>query len=157
VNVEPVIVAAFIARENVAVTAVSRLTPVAPAAGLVPVTVGGRICAPVMKLHVVTLAIGIASADMIVVSSRAVYVAEFVSAADGVRVAVWFVALYATEAGTAPLGPVSVKLELVIVLACIGRVNVACTVVLVATPVAPLAGVVDATAGGGLVTLASTK
>jgi hypothetical protein len=71
------------------------------------------------------------------------------SAALGVNVAVFVAESYATVPVTAP-SPVfaSVKVAVVIVVASIGRENVALTSVLVATPVAPEAGTVDVTVGG---------
>ena len=58
VKLELVIVVASIARENVAVTVVVIPTPVAPAAGVVEVTVGA---ATVVKLHVNALESGVPS------------------------------------------------------------------------------------------------
>jgi hypothetical protein len=55
--------------------------------------------------------------------------------------------LYATPAGTVPLGPVRVKVEAVIVAAFIDVENVAVTGAVVATPAPPLPGDVPVTVG----------
>src|SRR5204863_5003773 len=71
------------------------------------------------------------------------------STAAGVSVAVVVAESYATLAATAvPSGFFSVQLVLVIVAESIPRENVAVGCAPVATPVAPLAGVVAVTAGG---------
>jgi hypothetical protein len=72
-----------------------------------------------------------------------------VSAALGVSVAFWLAPSYETVAATAPPGPVSVKLDAVIVVASIGAENVAVGAVETSTPVAPPAGVVAVTVGAG--------
>jgi hypothetical protein len=77
-------------------------------------------------------------------------VALFTSADDGVNVAVLLVESYETVAATAPDGPVSVKLDDVIVVESIAREKVALTAVPVETPVAFVAGEVDVTVGGVL-------
>jgi hypothetical protein len=56
--------------------------------------------------------------------------------------------LYATDPATAvPPGPAKVKVEVVIEAGFIAILNVAVTVVLMTTPVAPCAGVTDTTPG----------
>src|SRR5437588_552594 len=105
--------------------------------------------AAVVKLQVTAEASACPSEALIVVARFAVYVVEFASAAVGVSVATNDVPLYDTEAGTVePSGALSVKLELVIVVASIPRENVAVTVVPVETPVAASAGDFDVTVGG---------
>ena len=54
-------------------------------------------------------------------------------------------------------GPVSVKVVTLIVVASIGTLNVALTVVLSATLTAPFAGAVETTVGGGAVVKVHTK
>jgi hypothetical protein len=78
-----------------------------------------------------------------------VYVVPAASAAPGVSVATFVVESYDTLAATGEAAPcaVSVKLDAVIVVASIDCENVAVTVALVATPVAPSAGDVDVTLG----------
>jgi hypothetical protein len=76
----------------------------------------------------------------------AVYVVPYARTADGVNVAVE--PLYATAPATAtPPGPDTVKLPVVIEAEFIAMLNVAVTVVLIRTPVAPCAGVTDTTLG----------
>src|SRR2546422_9140411 len=72
------------------------------------------------------------------------------SGAVGVRVAMVPAALSATVAGTLPAAPAArrVKLAVVIVAAFTGLLNVAVTVVLRGTPVAPGAGDTAVTASG---------
>jgi hypothetical protein len=73
-------------------------------------------------------------------------VVPYARTAAGVNVAV--VPLYATVPATpAPPGSATVKVEVVIEAEFIAMVNVAVTVVLMRTPVAPWAGVTDATPG----------
>jgi hypothetical protein len=55
--------------------------------------------------------------------------------------------VYVTDPATAPLGPVTVKVEAVSVAGLIAMLKVAVIVVLITTPVAPAAGVVDTTDG----------
>jgi hypothetical protein len=69
----------------------------------------------------------------------------FARAADGVNVAVS--PLYVTAPVTAPPGPVTVKVEPVIVAAFIAMLKVALMGVLTATFRAPFAGIVDTTEG----------
>jgi hypothetical protein len=69
----------------------------------------------------------------------------YARAALGVNVAVD--PLYVTAPVTAPFGPVTVKVEPVIVAAFIGMLKVALISVLTATFVAPLAEIVDTTVG----------
>jgi hypothetical protein len=54
---------------------------------------------------------------------------------------------YVTAPDTAPPGPTSVKVEAVIEAGLMATLNVAVTVVLTATPVAPCVGVTDTTPG----------
>jgi hypothetical protein len=146
VKLELVIVVASIARENVALGWTATPTPVAPLAGEVEVTVGGG--AMVVNAHESGAASGTPSADFTVVSTAAVYVVEFASAAVGVRVAVRVVELYVTDAATGepPLG-VSVKLDAVRVVGSIGIENVTVGATATATPVAPSGGVFAVTVG----------
>ena len=68
-----VIVAASIARENVAVGRTPEATPVAPAAGVTAVTVGGvGAAAAVVKLQLTGAPSGTPSLDVTATSSRAV-------------------------------------------------------------------------------------
>jgi hypothetical protein len=85
-----VIVVASIARENVAVTVEVATTPVAPAAGVVDVTVGGFDVAAVVKLQLNAAASGVPSDALTAVLRFAVYVVERASEALGVSVAVLF-------------------------------------------------------------------
>ena len=54
-------------------------------------------------------------------------------------------------------GPVTLKVVALIVVTSIGTLNVALTVVLSATPMAPLDGTVDTTVGGGAVVKVHTE
>ena len=65
----------------------------------------------------------------------------------GVSVATFVEALYATDVATEPPGPVSVTVVPLIDEASMARENVAVTVVVVATPLPPLAGVFAVTVG----------
>jgi hypothetical protein len=76
-------------------------------------------------------------------------VAFVASGALGVSVALLVVESLLTVAATAPDGPASVNEELVIVVESIAREKVAVGATLVTTPVAPFAGVVAVTVGGG--------
>jgi hypothetical protein len=76
----------------------------------------------------------------------AVYVVPYARTADGVKVAVK--PLYVTAPATAvPLGPVTVKVEVVIEAGFIAILKVAVIVVLITTFAAPWAGVTDTTDG----------
>ena len=75
----------------------------------------------------------------------AVYVVAAASAADGVKVTVWLAASYAVLPDTEVLPAARVTTG---VAACTGSLKVAVTVVVVATPVAPAAGLRDVTVGG---------
>jgi hypothetical protein len=107
------------------------------------------VVAAVVKLQVTALARAVPSAALTVVSSFAVYVVEVESAELGVSAAVLVVASYVTVAGTTPLGPVSVKLELVIVEVSIAREKLAVGWIAVATFVDASAGVLPVTVGAG--------
>lgn len=83
------IVVGSIARENVAATVVVAATPVAPAAGLVLVMVGGAGgLAQVVNDQVTGLESGTPSEAVTAVESCAVYVVDRATDADGVSVAV---------------------------------------------------------------------
>jgi hypothetical protein len=144
-----VIVDGSIAREKVAVTTAVAAIPVAPSAGAVPVTVGGAGgLAHVVNDHDTAFESGTPSDAVIAVVSRAVYVVDRASCAEGVNVAVWVVSSYATLAVTAPPGPVSVKLAVVSVVGSRERENTALIGDAGLKPVAASAGVVDATVSG---------
>jgi hypothetical protein len=147
-----VIVAGSIAVEKTAETVVASATPLAPDAGVVDETVGGAgvvAGAVVVKVHECALPSVVPAVSATELSSVAVYVVPFASAAPGVRVAVLVAASYATLAATGAAAPwaVSVKVELVIVAASIAPENVALTCASTAMSVAPAAGVVEVTVG----------
>jgi hypothetical protein len=130
---------------NVTVGKVLVATPVAPSAGVEPVASGPLV---VVNVHVTGAASGEPFESLTVVSSFAVYVVPFVSADAGVSLAVFVAESYATVAATGlpPFG-VSVKLDVVIVVAFIALENVAVGFTKVLTSVAAFAGVVAVTVG----------
>jgi hypothetical protein len=116
VKVDPVIDGPSMSRENVAVTFASSETPVAAAAGADVTEGGAGGVAAVVKLQETAPASPIPSVAPVIEGERvAVYVAPFASGCSGTSVAVCDGPSYAAVAGTLPLGPASVKLELVTV------------------------------------------
>src|SRR5437660_1574261 len=128
-----VIVAAFSGLLNVAVTVVVRGTPVAPFGGATVVTVGTVL----VMLH-----------DEAVASTG-----PAASVRVGVSVAMVPAALTITLAGTSAAAPAArrVKVAVVIVAAFMGLLNVAETVVLSGTLIAPFGGAWAITLGAALV------
>src|SRR5439155_313886 len=133
-----VIELASIALEKVAVGATLVATPVAPFAGVFAVTDGELFT--VVKLQLTADASATPSPAFTVVSRFAVSLLSYATPSRSVNVAVFPTS--ATEAATGePPAGVSVKLLLVIVVAFIALEKVAVGATLVATPVAPFAGV----------------
>jgi hypothetical protein len=91
------------------------------------------------------------------VESRAVYVVARASEVDGVSVAVLVVSSYEIAAATAPLGPVSVKLEVVSVVGSTEREKTAFGATAGLTFVAVSAGVVDVTWSGTAATVVNDQ
>src|SRR2546425_1194310 len=149
-KVAVVIVAAFIALLNEAVTVVLSGTPVAPGAGACTVTVGATL---VVKLQRES-EIGRASCrERVEISVVAVSLKKKTSGLLGVRVATVPAALTVTIAGKPDVLPAARrwKVAVVIVAAFIALLNEAVTVVLRGTPVAPGAGACAVTVGATLV------
>jgi hypothetical protein len=78
----------------------------------------------------------------------AVYCVLYASGTDGVSVAVFVDEEYVTVPATEPPPPVSVNVEVVIVVEFIASLKVAVTGEVIATPVEPDAGVTAVTVGG---------
>jgi len=153
VKVVPVMVAAFIGTLNVAETRVLTGTAMAPFTGTVDITAGGG---AVVNVHTTLAASGApvgSFAPVVIVAVNNVLLAR---ADVGVNVAVLPAYVTAPATGVAP-GPVTVKVVPVMVAAFMGTLNVAETRVLTATAVAPFAGTVDVTVGGGAVVNVHTK
>jgi hypothetical protein len=153
VNVAALIVAGFIASLNVAETRVLTGTAVALLAGTVEITVGD---AAVVKVHTKLAARGTPVGSFAPVVIVTMYKVPVVRAALGVNVAVVPAKLTVPATGVAP-GPDKVKVAAFIVAGFMDSLNVAEIVVLRATPVAPLAGTVEMTVGGGAVVKVHTK
>jgi hypothetical protein len=160
VKVVPLIVAGSIAVLNVAETFWLVGTFVAPLTGIVAMTVGGAVlgAAPVVKLHTKLAASalpGTLFAPVVIVAVKSVFAARL---AAGVKVAVLLPPKYVTVPATGVVpGPVTVKVSGVIVAAFIASLKVAEIFVLVGTPVAPLAGLVEVTVGMLAVVKVQTK
>ena len=122
----------------------------APSAGVVDATVGGGFGATVND-HTLSAAIGAPATSVTPVVILAVYVTPAAKFAFGFRVATVLPEIMVTVAGTGVplLVCTSVKVEVVTVDGFIASLNVATTLAEAATFVAPSAGVVDATVGGG--------
>src|SRR5207245_918221 len=158
-KVAVVIEAAFMGLLNVTVTFVIRGTPVAPGAGDRAITVGG---VSVVKFQTTFVPSALPTASVTVPATVAVYTVPVASGVVGVRVAMVPVASSVTVAGTFAAAPAArrLKLAVVMVAAFIAVLNVAVTVVLIATPVALgvwyWAVTVGATGAGGGATAAPT-
>src|SRR2546425_223677 len=131
--------AAFMGLLNVAVTFVIRGTPVAPGAGDRAITVGAT---SVEKLQTMFLPSALPTASVTVPATVAVYTVPVASGAVSVRVAMVPVASSVTVAGTFAAGPAARRGKGVVVIgaAFMALLNVAVTVVLSGTPLAPGAG-----------------
>jgi len=160
VKVVPLIVAGSIAVLNVAETFWLMGTFVAPLTGIVAMTVGGAVlgAAPVVKLHTKLAASalpGTLFAPVVIVAVKSVFAARL---AAGVKVAVLLPPKYVTVPATGVVpGPVTVNVSGVIVAAFIASLKVAEIFVLVGTPVAPFAGLVEVTVGMLAVVKVQTK
>jgi hypothetical protein len=153
VNVAALIVAGFIASLNVAETVVSTATPVAPLTGIVEMTVGGG---AVVKVHTKLAARGTPVGSLAPVVIVAINKVPLARADVGVNVAVVPAKATVPVTGVAP-GPDKVNVAALIVAGFMGSLNVAEIVVVRAAPVAPLAGTVEMTVGGGAVVKVHTK
>ena len=128
-------------------------TLVAPLAGFVEVTLGFD---AVVKVHTKLTARAAPAgsfAPVVIVAVNRVLVGR---TAVGVNVAVVPTKLTAPATGVAP-GPVTVKVVPLIVAGFMPSLNVAVTVVLAATPVAPFTGTVERTVGAEAVVKVHTK
>jgi len=129
-------------------------TLLAPLAGTVEVTAGGG--AAVVKVHTKVAASGApvgSFAPVVIVAVNNVLLAR---SNVGVKVAI--VPEYVTApATTVAPGPVTVNVAPVMVAAFIASLNVAETSVFTGTALAPFAGTVDITVGGGAVVNVHTK
>src|SRR2546426_394871 len=149
-KVAVVIVAAFIALLNEAVTVVLSGTPVAPGAGACAVTVGATSVVKLQRFFFKDAApIGFFPPSPPV----AVPIVPCTSGLLGVRVARVPAALTVTVAGTSAVLPAARRRKVAVVIeaAFIALLNEAVTVVLSGTPVAPGAGACTVTVGGTLV------
>jgi hypothetical protein len=107
------------------------------------------VAATVVKVHVTGPLSAFPATSVTPLVNVAVYSVLFAKRLVGVRVAVKVVLLYVTLAATGVVpGPWRVKVLAVRVLGLRASLNVAVTVVFVATPVAPLAGVRPVKVGG---------
>src|SRR2546422_965403 len=120
-----------------------------------PLTCCTRARLVVVKLQVTFVPSGVPIASVTVPHTVAVYTVPIASGVVGVREAMVPAALSATVARTLAAAPAArrVKLAVVIVAAFTGLLNVAVTVVLRGTPVAPGAGDTAVTASGVVVKL----
>src|SRR3989441_851683 len=141
-----VIEAAFIALLNVAVTVVLSGTPVAPGAGACAVTVGAT---SVVKLQREDRKSVVQGERVDLGGRRMVKNKAVASGLLGVRVARVPAALTVTVAGTSGVLPAARRRKVLVVIeaAFIALLNVAVTVVLSGTPVAPGAGACAVTVG----------
>src|SRR3989449_704890 len=139
VKVAVVIVAAFMGLLNVAETVVVSGTPVAPFGGAWAVTVGAT---SVVKLHTEAVPSGVAMVSVTVAATVAVYFFFNDTAPTEIYALSLPDALPISVAGTSAAAPAArrVKVAVVIVAAFMGLLNVAETVVVVDTPVAPFGG-----------------
>lgn len=150
VNVVVPIVAGFIATLKVAEIARLMGTPLAPLTGTVEITVGGVGAGSVRKLHTYLLANPVPAESWAPVPMVAVYSVLTVSKASGVNVATLPEQPTVPGTGVAP-GPLTVNVAAgdASVEHFIISLNVALSTRLRGTPVAPLTGIVDITAGVG--------
>jgi hypothetical protein len=154
--VDVLIDVAFIASLKVAVTFAVALTPVAPLAGEVAVTVGGVVSvdALVVNDHAKFAASALPARSFTRGSvdpptTVAVYVDDAANAEFGCNVAVRVAASYVTVAGTVCCDASRRKnVDPEIVVGSIASLNVAVTGAPTATPVAPVPGDVPTTLGG---------
>ena len=153
VNVVALIVAGFIASLKVAEIGVLTATAVAPITGTVETTVGAG---AVVKVHTKLAARGTPAGSFAPVVIVAIYKVPVARADVGVNVAVVPAKVTAPFTGVAP-GPVNVNVAALIVAGFMAPLNVAEIVVLRPTPVAPFAGTVEMTVGGGAVVKVHTK
>jgi hypothetical protein len=153
VNVAALIVAGFIPSLNVAEIVVLTDTPAAPFTGIVEMTVGGG---AVVKVHTKLVASGAPVGSFVPVVIVAVNKVLVASVVVGVNVAVVPVNVTVPATDVAP-GPVKANVAALIVAGFIASLNVADTVVLTATLVAPLTGTVETTVGGEAVVKVHTK
>jgi hypothetical protein len=153
VNVAALIVAGFIASLNVAETTVLTGTPTAPITGTVDVTVGDE---AVVKVHTKLAASAAPVGSFAPVVIVAIYRVLVARTAVGVNVAVVPEYVIVPPTAVAP-GPVNVNVAALIVAGFIASLNVAETVVLTATAVAPLTGTVEITVGNEAVVKVHTK
>src|SRR2546425_558280 len=131
--------AAFMGLLNVTVTFVIRGTPVAPGAGDRAITVGAT---SVEKLQTMFVPSALPTASVTVPATVAVYTVPVASGVVSVRLAMVPVASSVTVAGTFAAAPAARRVKVVgeIEASFTGLLNVAVTVVLRGTPVAPGAG-----------------
>jgi hypothetical protein len=147
------IVVASIGTLNVAVTVALSATLRAPFTGIVETTVGGG---AVVKVHTKLADKGTPArsfAPVVIVAVNKVLLAR---TAVGVKVAVLPAYVTAPVTGVAP-GPVRVNVIAPIVAGFMASLNVAETRVFTGTAVAPFAGTVETTVGGGAVVKVHTK
>jgi hypothetical protein len=151
VKVEAVTLEGFIASLNVATTLEEAATSVAPDTGLVDTTVGAVVSGPVptLKDHVLGKARLLPAASSAAVDMVAVYPVPAARFEFGFRVATVLPELRVTVAGTGVpvLVCTSVKVEAVTLEGFIASLNVATTLEVEPTPVAPAVGTVDTTVG----------
>lgn len=110
-----------------------------------------------MNVQVTGVDSGTPSEAVTAVERRAVYVVESTRDAEGVSVAVLVVSSYEIVPATAPLGPVSVKLEVVSVVGSTEREKTAFAATAGLTFVAVSAGVVDVTWSGTATTVVNDQ
>src|SRR2546425_598939 len=155
-KVAVVIEAAFMGLLNVTVTFVIRGTPVAPGAGDRAITVGAT---SVEKLQTMFVPSALPTASVTVPATVAVYTVPVASGVVSVRLAMVPVASSVTVAGTCAAAPAARRVKVVgtIEAAFMGLLNVAVTVVLSGTPLAPGAGDWAITVGAASVVKLQTK
>jgi hypothetical protein len=148
-----VIVAGLMVSLNVAETTMFTGTAMAPFAGTVETTAGG---AAVVRVHTKFAASPAPAGFFAPVVIMAVYEVPVASTIAGVNVAVTPAYVTVPATGVAP-GPVTVKVPALMVAAFMASLNVAETVVLTPTAVAPFTGTVETTVGGPAVVNVRTK
>jgi hypothetical protein len=153
VKVTALTVAGFIASLNVAEIAVLTAAAVDPLSGTVETTVGAG---AVENVHTKLAASGTPVGSFAPVVIVAIYKVAVARADVGVNVAVVPAKATAPATGVAP-GPDKVNVAALIVAGFMASLKVAETVVLTATPVAPLTGTVEITVGAGAVVKVHAK
>ena len=154
VKVPALMVDAFIGALNVAETRVLTGTAAAPFTGTVETTVGG---AAVVKVHTKLAASAAPVLSFAPVVIVAVYTVEVARSAASVNVAVLPAYVTTPATGFTP-GPVKVNVAPLIVAGFIAVLKVAeMAGIFTGTAIAPLAGIVETTAGGGAVVKVQTK